>query len=233
MYEKIPQAARLPCENTLWVNNRGDVLSERQVIGERVLIRQQPALPPSSPQILVLTDQVMELWQNNDKYLKVIPMMGYTLKNYTQDIRDGFIELQFPYIIIYVGTMQVGLFDPKKVHREVFEVLKAINERNKMSHIVFCSLAPHPLDHVRSKKIYENYSLVYQKAVDKNRRKYGWNCGYVDLQMDFLVKDGHMKEAEKYFVEQLYLSQEGIQLIRASWLRHLGFFPQKVVAIKV
>ena len=27
-YEKIPQSARLLCDNTLWVNNRGDVLSE-------------------------------------------------------------------------------------------------------------------------------------------------------------------------------------------------------------
>ena len=86
-YEKIPEAARLPCQgDTLWINNRGDTIIDRQVIGDRVLVRQQPASPPLVPQVLVLADQMLQANQPGDKYMKILAMSGYSLPNYTQDI---------------------------------------------------------------------------------------------------------------------------------------------------
>ena len=81
------------------------------MIGETVLVRQQPASPPPNPQVLVLADHMAERCSPSDKYLKVTAMVGYTLRNYTQDIRDGFIGMQFPYVVVFMGTMQLGVFD--------------------------------------------------------------------------------------------------------------------------
>ena len=150
--------------------------------------------------------------------MKVHAMTGYALHNYTQDVRDGFLDLQFPYIIVMLGTMQIALFDAKKVHREVFDFLKALNERNKNSHVLFSGLVPRPIDYPRSRVRCENYSRAYQLAVEDNRRKHGWNCSFIDVQLEFLTKDDKIKDQRKYFMDDLFLSVDGVQLLRACWL---------------
>ena len=115
-YDLIPSSAKLPCSEigNTWYSSTGDTKSNRTVIGEKVLIRQQPAAPPPEPQILVLSDQMLERAPTQDKYMKVLSMFGYALLDYTHDINDELIDLTFPYIIIHLGTMQLGLFDPVK-----------------------------------------------------------------------------------------------------------------------
>ena len=235
MYEKIPDSARMPCDSssTLWVNNRGDTITDPQLIGEKVLAQQQVASPPDTPKILVISDQVLEHHQAGDKYMKVLAMMGYTISNYVLDIRDGFIDLQFPYIVVHLGTMQLKNFIPEQVWLDVEQLLQAIDKINPFSHVLFSGLLPQPLDYPRSKSRCDNYSCAYKMAVEEFRVKKGWNCGFIHVQPEFL--DGHknIKDPQRNFVDELYLSVNGIRLLRAAWLRHLGFFPKKAVELNV
>ena len=140
------------------------------MVGERVLVRQQPASPPPTPQVLVLTDQMMEDWKSQDKYLKVFPMVGYTMLNYAQDIRDGFVELQYPYIVVFLGTMQFVKFDSRQVQKDAHQLMEAINDVNPYSHVVFSGLVPRPLDFPQSRVRCENYSRSYQLAMEEFRQ---------------------------------------------------------------
>ena len=58
-------------------------------------------------------------------------------------------------------------------------------------------------------------------------RKYGWNIGYVGTYLEFLTLAGHIKDEKSNFVYGIFLSESGIRVLRAAWLRHLGFFPKK------
>ena len=192
-----------------------------------MFLRQQPAALPPVPQVLVMSDQMLEDAQQGDKYLKVLAMVGYTSSNYTQDVRDGFVQvLQYPYIVVFLGTMQLGIFDSRQVQKQVFELMKAITEVNPCSHVVFSGLIPRPIDFHRSRMRCENYSRSYKVAVEEYRVKYGWNCGFLSVFKEFL-KDDKILDTSKYFIEDLYLSAEGIRILRAASLRHLGFFPKK------
>ena len=89
-------SARVPCgekQNTLWVK-KGHT-RERQVIGEKVLIRQQSAQPPAQQQILVLGYQLLTRFTMNDKYIKCLSMVGYDVKMYTSDIELELIDINF------------------------------------------------------------------------------------------------------------------------------------------
>ena len=158
-HQNIPAAAKLP-EDIPWMNNKGQV-KQRQVVGSRIMIRQQPAAPPPSPEVLLITDEVLTNFQQPDKYIKAYAMQGYTLQDYTNDIRYSMIEIKYPYIVVHLGTMQLGVFDPKKLNRVVTEFMKAINQISSNSLVVFSGLVPHPMDHPRSRANCLQYSQAY------------------------------------------------------------------------
>ena len=70
-------------------------------------------------------------------------------------------------------------------------------------------------------------AAVYQKVTDDMRRNGTWNCDFLDVYEDFLTTDGSILDIDVNFVGDLYLSPQGIRIIRACWLRHFGFFPPK------
>ena len=42
-------------------------------------------------------------------------MFGYSIQDYTADVRDELIDLTYEYVIVFLGTMQLGLFDSLKI----------------------------------------------------------------------------------------------------------------------
>ena len=227
----IPSSARLRTTGVTWTNQHGHQLPDREVIGDRVLIRQQPAQPPRQPQILILTDQMLEKFLNEDKYFKCLAMFGYTLADYTRDVKDELIDLNFPYIIIFLGSMQLGLFESLAVYKQVSELLKAINQVNSNSHVLITGLVPQPMDYPKSRKTCENYNSSYRAITHELRRKFNYNVGFKDVFLEFLTLDGRIVNPKDNFVDDIFLSVTGARRLRAVWLRHLGFFPKKAAEV--
>ena len=157
----LPVAARIPCEDlqNTWVNNKGQVRS-RTVMGERVYLRQQQAGPPPEQQVLVLSDQILTRFPTPDKYIKCLSMVGYDLKAYTSDLELELIDVNFPYIIIFLGTMQLGEFDAIKQKELIRNLVSAIRVFNENAHVVFSSLVPRPVDYPHSCKVSENFNVA-------------------------------------------------------------------------
>ena len=210
----------------LWVNQHGQQ-KPRQVIGDKVMIRQQPAAPPQIPQILVLSDQMMSSFQHPDKYIKCWAMSGYTFRNYINDIRDQLIELNFQHIVVFIGTMQLGIFDPELVKNDIADLVSAVREFNRLSTVTFVGIVPCPLDHQRSKVWCATFNKLLFSTTDELRRNRGWNCGALDMSDEFMDKGGHIKTPYQYYIDELYLSVAGVQVVRATWLRYFGYFPNK------
>ena len=186
-------------------------------------------MPPPEPQILLLTDQVLERMPQPDKYIKMLSMFGYSIKDYTRDIQDDLIDLTFPYIIVFLGTLQLGLFDSIRNYQEVEALLLAINAVNDKSHVVISGLVPRPMDYPDSRKRCENVNSSFRLIVKELRRKFNYNVGYVDVFLDFITTRGEILDAQDNFVDQVFLSDTGARLLRKLWLRHLGFFPKTKV----
>ena len=125
------------------------------------------------------------------------------------------------------GTMQLGVFQQEKVYCEVGDLLGAINEVNPFSHVIFSGLILRPIDFPRSRSRCDSYSRAYEYAVGEYRRTKGWNCGFVPVDRDFMELHMKIPEPDCIFVDGLYLSLEGIRILRDAWLRYLGFFPKK------
>ena len=228
-HDSIPEAARMPLQSstdTLWVNNKGEV-KPRQVIGDKVLIRQQPASPPPQPQILVLTDQMCKKFHQDDRYIKVIAMVGYTLNDYINDIKDSMIQVVFPYVMVFMGSMQLGLFDPETLQSQVTELVRIIMQITPNTMVVFSGLVPHPLDHDCSAKRCKEYSQSYVEVTKALRHSKGWNCTSVLVFHEFLDDEGNIDKADTSFEQGIYLTQNGYRVLRAAWLRYLGFFLKK------
>ena len=223
-------AAHIPANeqvcNTVWVNQHGNKM-QRQVIGNKVLIRQQPAAPPRSPEILVLSDEMLSNFKNPDKYIKCLAMFGYTFSNYSQDIRDELIDVNFEYILFFLGTMQLGVFDPQKLMREITQVMHSIVAVNDKSLVIFCGVAPRPLDHHRSRARCVNYNKALVSVVDQLRWDRGWNCTALDIYDNFIQGERSIVQPLVNFQDELYFTEVGVRLIQAMWLRRLGYFPQK------
>ena len=143
------------------MNQHGLVHTDRQVVGDRVLIHQQPASPPAEPQIIVLSDQMLDNFPRNDKYVKCLAMFGYSLVDYTRDINDKLIDLSYPYIIIFLGTMQLGLFEASRLFRELSDLMQAITTVNNKSHVMVSGLVPRPMDYGKSRRVCERYNMSY------------------------------------------------------------------------
>ena len=209
-------------EQTLRVNNKGDTYPHREVVGQKVYIRQQPAALPPQPQVQVLTDQVFQAVNRPDKYSSYMIMMGYSMDTYTKDVMDGFVNLEFPYVIVFLGTMQIGVFEPIRFASEVDGLINAITEVNPNCHVVFSGLAPRPVDDVRSRDRLNRMTSVLAKQVEQARKQRGCNCGFVNIMDNLLDEAGAIKQPQVNFTEQLYLSTSGTRIIRAAWLRHLS-----------
>ena len=190
---------------------------------------QQPVGLPVLPQILVLTDQMMDLCACPDKYLHVLAMVNYSMTDYTRDVEDELVDLNFPFIIVFLGTMQLGVYGTQKVQKEVTRLMRSIQKQISSALVTFTSLVPRLMDHLHSRSLCEKFARTLEVTVQDMQATCGWNCNFVDVYQEFLNRDGSLKNPTVNFVEELYLSPTGIRLLRAMWLRHLGFFPLKNV----
>ena len=166
-YHDIPSTARIQCasaDDVLWVNQHQQV-KPRRVIGEKVLIRQQPPAPPPTPQILILSDQMLKSFVQPDKYINCIAMVGYSLRDYVKDIQDELIKLDYPYIVFFVGTMQLGTFDSRALHKDIADLMKVIMEQSPNSLVVMSGLVLRPLDYLQSKMRCLNYNRAFQLSM--------------------------------------------------------------------
>ena len=121
----------------------GALEKEQQVVGNKVVIQQQLVAVPPRPQVVVLADQMLERFQRLDKYMNVVAMVGHSISDY---IQDELIDLNYPYIIIFLGTMQLEVFDSSNTHHEVRTLVEEIQKQASSSMIIFSGLVPHPLD---------------------------------------------------------------------------------------
>ena len=158
-------------------------------------------------------------------------MFWYTLQDYVRDIDDDLIELTFPYIIVFLGSMQLGLFDSITNYQHVAKLLQAINNKNSKSHVLISGLVPRPMDYPDSRKQCENFNSSYRAVMKELVHKYNYNLGYIDVFLDFLALDGKIIDPHKNFVEEVFLSETGARFLRKLWLRHLGYFPKMAVQV--
>ena len=143
----IPYTAKLPQQETIGFQAK---TAERQVMGDKVMITQDINMSQARPQILVLTDQMMERVLRPDKYMQVLAMVGYTMNDYLRDVQDELIDLSFPFVVIYIGTMQLGVFEPKVMFKESCYLVEAIRSVSPEAKVIITGPVPHPMDHPRS-----------------------------------------------------------------------------------
>ena len=84
----------------------------------------------------------MEGYPLPDKYIHPHIMVGYGLQDYINDIRDGALDLNFPYILIHLGALQLGKFDSRVVQKQVIEFMKLIVQITPKSLVIFSGLVP-------------------------------------------------------------------------------------------
>ena len=166
-----------------------------------------------------------------DKYFKLVSMFGYTIQNYTADVKDELIDLTYEYVVLFLGTMQLGLFDSLRNYEAVSALVTAINQIKPNSHVLVTGLVPRPLDYPHSCKRCESVNSSYRLIVQELRRKFAFNVGYLDVFLNFIDLDGKIMSPNELFVEDIFLSEKGARKLRAIWLRHLGFFPKKAVEV--
>ena len=175
-HSNIPATARLPCDDftdTLWVDG-SNAGRTRQMMGDTVMVK-QPKKVAQEQQIIVLSDQMLFNFVNNDKYIKCVSMPGYALRDFTNDITDQSVDLNFVHVILFLGTLQLGVFEPKNILRHVGEFVKAVLHINPCINIVLSGLVPRPLDHPHSKSRCHSYSKTYQQAAQEWTQK-GRRC---------------------------------------------------------
>ena len=224
--ENIPETARLlatEMNKPLW--DKGQV-KPRNVVREKLFIRSQP-VPPKGQEILLLTDQMMEGYPLPDKYIQAQVMVGYTLQDYINDIQDIAFDLNYPYILVFLGALQLWEFELRKVHQQVIEFMKLVGCQSPNSMVIFSGLLPRTVDFHKSRITCKNYSRAYKVATHELVETKGWSCSTVMVFTKFLDKQGLIEDPAKYFINDLYLLSLGIRKLRACWLRHLGYFPCK------
>ena len=132
----------------------------------------------------------------------------------------------FPYILVFLGTMQLGQYDFKKTNQEVADFVDAVHQMSPRSLIIFSGLLPRPLDWPQARTRVQNYSRAYSLVVDDLKNK-GYNVEYVNPYPAFINQDGTVARPNQNYIQGLYLSTNGIRQVCAIWLRFLGFFPPK------
>ena len=198
-----------------WVNQYGKKMLDREVIGEKVLIWQQPAYPPSQPQILLLTDKCWKSSHNPTNTSRWFACLDTPYRISPGDIKDELIELTFSYVVLHLGTLQKGLFDSIKNYEAVSSFMHQVNEVSPNSYVLVSGLIPLPMDHPHSRKRCENYNSSYRLIVQELRRRFAFNVGFKDAYLDFLSLDGTIIDREQNFDEGIFLSRAGARLLRS------------------
>ena len=215
---KLPKVARLPCTDiTVKVNTK----SEKREVTSKA------EKPPESPQILVLSDDMMAHFKRPDKYMKCFAMFGYDWNQYTRDVEEDLIDVDLPYCILYLDTMQLGVYNARKTHTEMGNLIQAIVKRNSHVTILVSGIIPRPVDHKVSQRPCESANTSMRLIVQDIAEKFKVNLKYIDVYLEYLNLDGTIKRVKDNFREDIYLTEIGIRIIRAAWLRELGFFPKK------
>ena len=174
---------------------------------------------------------MLEKFPQPDKYFKMVCMFGYTIQDFTRDIKDELIELTFPYVVLHLGTLQIGLFDSIKNYEAVSSFMHQVNEVSPNSYVLVSGLIPRPMDHPHPRKRCENYNSSYRLIVQELRRRFAFNVGFKDGYLDFLSLDDTILDREQNFDEGIFLSRAGARLLRSIWLRFLGFFLKKAMEV--
>ena len=127
--------------------------------------------------------------------------------------------------------MQIRLFDAVTVYEQVSDLVSTITSINKDTQIIITGLVPRPMDYPGLHKMCKNYNAAYRNIVQELKRKQRLNVDFVDVFYEFLELNGTLKQLKRNFVEEIFLSAQGCRMLRAIWLRHLGFFPKKAVEV--
>ena len=182
---------------------------------------------PDVPQVLVLMDQMMDKFVRPDKYITCFAMKGYDWKQLARDISDELIDVNLPYCVIYLGTMQMGIYQARSAHNDILNRIELILQRNVGVKLLVSGLVPRPLDYPDSRKKCKQINSSLQLITQDLTTKLGMNIRFVDPFLDFLKLDGTVIKPNEHFINGVFLSVTGIRLLRANWLRYFGFFPQK------
>ena len=164
-------------------------------------MRQQPLCPPPVPQVLVLSDQMLQAFPEPDKYIKCLAKSGYAIVDYTREIQEGGIEMDFPYVVIFLGTMQLGDFNGIQNYKHGEELVRTIVEFNANVHVMISGLVPRPMDHEQSRKRCQDVDGSYRLIAQELRCKFGWNVGFKSVYLEFLTLEGRIKDVENNFIQ--------------------------------
>ena len=87
------------------MNNQGlQKTRPRKVLGQKVLIRQQPPAPLPNLEVLLLSYQMLSQFVIPDKYFECKIMPGYILSDFANDAKDSLFDLHFPYVVVFLNS---------------------------------------------------------------------------------------------------------------------------------
>ena len=192
----------------------------------RINVKEQSSGPPSMPEVLVLSDKMLQNFMSPDKYISCVSKQGYTLRDYIRHITAGGFYLNYKYIIIFMGTLQLGVFDAAQNYQQVTDLVEQITARNAQALICISGLVPRPMDFPTSAQMCDEVNKSFWFSVDALCKK-NYNVCYMPVFHEFLDMNQNILDPVGNFVEGLFLSTSGIRVLRAVWLRFLGYFPKK------
>ena len=152
---------------------------------------------------------MLERFPQDDKYFKCHAMFGYTLRDYVRDTDDELIDLHFPYIAVFLGSLQLGRFEATKIYKDVNDLMKSIAQQNNRAQVLITGLVLRPTDYPKSRKYCENYNSSYRLIAQKVKHKEGLNIAFKDPFLEFLGLDGSIIEPQVNFVDEIFLSALG------------------------
>ena len=111
--------------------------------------------------------------------------------------------------------MQLGIFQPQQLHKDVSELAHEIVKINVNSLIVFCGSVPRPLDHHRSQSNCVSFNKALQNTVTHLQQHSLINCVYLDVYSGFIDTQGAIISPHVNFQDELYLTEAGIRVLHA------------------
>ena len=192
----------------------------------RHTIKDRATGPPPFPEVLVLSDRMMEHFQCPDKYITCISKTHHTIREYCQDIAMGTVYLNYKYIVLFVGTLHLGVIDPDTTLADTKWFIQEVSAQNPAALMCISAVVPRPMDYPASRDSSDEFNRALWTAVD-DMKKRGHNVCFIPSYNEFLDENQNVIEPITNFVEGLFLSKAGTRFIRAAWLRFLGYFPKK------
>ena len=129
---------------------------------------------------------MLDKFPQPDRYIKLLAMFGYTFNDYARDVSDELIDLNYPYIIVHLGTLQIGLFEAVKNYEMVLKLGAEISAVNSCAHLVISGLLLRPMDYPQSRCRCEMYNTSFKMVVQEIRRKKSANIGFMDPFLEFI-----------------------------------------------